>query len=335
MMQRAGMLGSLPLCIDEITSNNRELNREWLPKFIFDYAAGMHKIKGSATGNAEVSHEMMWTGISIITSNTPGLEAMMGARKHTSEGEVRRYLEWNLPDRYRLTWTPEEREARALLATNYGHAGPLFAQWCVLNQEKVRSVMEQVTEHWRRLSGATDEERFWTAMVVSIVSGYVLAGKNYANIVQMPVAPILDFFLALVVRQRKIIAGNQISAMDTLNAYTAEHIGSFIKTEGSHVMQHLLGGQAVQPSSARHAVKGRIEYNVTPGYVDYYIETRMLKLHCADHGIGYESFLKELETTATVQQARKDLLSGTKGPTMRVLCVKITRAIEDVEADER
>lgn len=333
MMQRAGMLGSLPLCIDEITANNRELNREWLPKFIFDYAAGMHKIKGSASSNAEVQHEMLWSGIAMLTSNTPGLEAMMGARKHTSEGEVRRYLEWNLPDRYKLVWTPEEKRALSLLAGNVGHAGPAFAQWCVRHQDQVQQVIDQVRGYWLEKTGATDDERFWTATVTSICAGYILAGRKHANIIDMPVSPIFAFFEELIARQRKVIAGNQASALDTLNAYTAEHYGSFIKTEGSTVLQHLAGGAAILPSSAKSQVRGRVEYNVTPGYVNFFIDVRHMKLHCADHSVGFDAFVKELQTSCTVEIVQKNLLAGTKGPQMRTKCLKIVRSIEDVEAD--
>ena len=334
MMQRAGMLGSLMLGVDEITSKNRSLAMEWLPSFIFDYAAGMHKIKGSASSNSEVAQELLWSAIAFISSNTPGLEAMMGARKHTSEGEARRHLEWQTPAGYELKWTPEENEIRSLLEHNTGVAGPLFAKWCARNMNKVHHVMQQVLEHWKKISGARDDERFWTAMVVSVVSGYVLAGRKYANIVDIPATPIFEFFLKLVVRQRRIIASNQKSATDTLNAYIAEYMGNFIKTEGSQVMQHLVGGAAIQPSSAKSQVRGRVEYNVTPGHVDFYIEMRLLKLHCADSGLGYEAFVNQLQDNLTVDTVRKNLLAGTKGPEMRVPCLKITKTIADVEATE-
>jgi hypothetical protein len=99
-------------------------------------------------------------------------------------------------------------------------------------------------------------------------------------------------------------------------------------------MQHLVGGAAIQPSSAKANVRGRVEYNVTPGHVDFYIEMRLLKLHCADSGLGYEAFVNQLQDNLTVDTVRKNLLAGTKGPEMRVPCLKITKTIADVEATE-
>lgn len=334
MMQRAGLLGSLPLCVDEITSNNRELNREWLPKFIFDYAAGMHKIKGSASGNTEIQHETVWSSIAIITSNTPGLEAMMGARTHTSEGEARRFLEWEQGAGSKIIWAPSEREILKLLEHNYGHAGRAFAQWCVLNTTTVRRVLDEIAAMWRTESGATDEERFWTSGVVCMLAGYILAGPRYANIVSIPISPLFQFWATLVQRQRKIIAGNQTTALDVLNAYIREHNGNLVRAEGSVVMQQLGKTGAIQPNSSKSIIRGRVEYDIVPGYVDFFIEVKMLKLHCADVSMGYSAFLQELERVATVREMSKDLLAGTKGPSMRVSCIKVTRAISAVEADD-
>jgi hypothetical protein len=334
MLQRAGLLGSLPLCIDEITNKSREYNREWLPKYLMDYSAGMHKIKGSATGNAEIQHEVIWSGISILTSNTPGLEAMMGARNHSSEGEARRMLEWEQPMGSKIQWTPAERETLKLLEHNVGHAGRIFAQWCVRHQDTVKDVLEKVKNDWVKFSASTDEERFWTSMISCILAGYLLAGPKYANLLEIPLTPIRDFWLRLVNRTRTIINSNQSSAKDVLNAYIREHHGHFVGVVGGVVMQNLMGGTAIVPSSAKTTIRGRIEKDVIPGYTDFYIEIKMLRMHCAEVAVGYSEFLQELGKVAVVSEGRKDLLAGTHAPSMRVLCIKVSRTAADVEADE-
>jgi hypothetical protein len=334
MMQRAGLYGSLPLCVDEITQSYRESNREWLPKFIFDFSAGTHKIKGSASGNNEILHDVVWSSIAIITSNAPGLEAMMGARSHTSEGEARRHLEWELPRSYSLTWTAEEDRVRKLISANYGVAGRMFAQWCVLNTDKVREVLAQMTALWTERARAKDDERFWTALVVSILAGYILAGPKYANVLEMPVSPILDFWLGIVNRARGIISGNQSSALDVLNSYIREHSGNFVHVQSNQVLQQLAGKLEIQPNTDKQAIRGRIEYDVTPGHVDFYVEAKLLKVHCAGVSMSYTTFIEELRRVAVIIEGPKNLLAGTKGPTMRVQCVKITRPISALNPND-
>jgi hypothetical protein len=332
-MQRAGFLGSLPLNIDEITGKSRELNREFMPAFILCHSAGVHKIKGSASGNAEIFNELFWEQFAHLTSNTPSLEAMMGARRHTSEGEARRLLEWELPRGYKISWSAEEQDVLQLLSENYGVAGPAFAQWCVLHIDAVKDVLANVRAALIREFNIQADERYWLSGVTCLVAGWILAGPKYANIVSMPVGEIIKFWQMILTRTRNIIAGNQQTALDVLNAYTRENHGKFIMVKSNVVMASVLGGLVPMSNSSRSEIRGRIEDDVNPGYRDYYIEIKMLKIHCADASMGYGAFIEELQNVASIKECQRDLLAGTNGPNMRVKCIKITRPIVDVRED--
>jgi hypothetical protein len=63
----------------------------------------------------------------------------------------------------------------------------------------------------------------------------------------------------------------------------------------------------------RTVVRGRVECDVYPGHTVFFVERKMLQLHCADCGMSYSSFVEELRGLVTVEEARKNLLSGTNG----------------------
>lgn len=330
LLQRAGFLGSCHLSVDEITNLQHTSDREFMPQLIFDYSQGQHKLKGSASGNAEVAQELFWEGFQLTTANTPVLEAMMGARAVTSEGEARRVLEWHLQDGYKLTWGPGEAEIAQLIKSHYGVAMRAYAQWLVLNQDATAEIVAATRKAWVQYAAAVDEERYWSSGVGSNVAGFIIAGPKYANIIDIPWEPIMEFWLRDVVNPaRAIIGANQSHAMDILNAYIRENNPNFIQVEGSVVMQNLTGNNyAITPHSDRRLIRGRVERNVNPGFEDLYIEAKMLKMHCASLNRGYAAFLKELGTVASVKELqRKDLTAGTKGPSLRVPVVKVTRPI--------
>lgn len=330
LLQRAGFFGSCHLAIDEITNLQHASEREFMPQLIFDYSQGQHKLKGAANGNAEIAQELFWEGIQLTSANTPVLEAMMGARAVTSEGEARRVLEWNLPDGYKLVWGPGEFEISQLIKQHFGVAMRAYAQWLVLNQDATASIAKEARDAWVQYAGAIDDERYWSSGTGSYAAAAILMGPKYANIADVPFEMIMEFFLKDVVNPaRAIINANQAHAMDILNAYIRENTPNIIQVEGSIVMQNLTGQNfAVSPNSDRRAVRGRVERNVTPGFEDLYIESKMLKMHCAALNRSYTAFIKELGTVATVEDnKRKDLTAGTKGPSMRVPVVKITRPI--------
>ncbi len=329
LLQRAGFFGSCHLAVDEITNLQHASEREFMPQLIFDYSQGQHKLKGSATGNAEIMQELFWEGIQLTSANTPVLESMMGARAVTSEGEARRVLEWNLPDGYKLVWGPGEFEISQQIKENYGHAMRIYAQWLVTNQDLAREICQLAYVEWKKYSSALDDERFWSSGAGSYVAAAILLGSKYANIVDIPMEHVMHFILKHIINPaRAVINSNQSHAMDILNAYIRENNPNFIQVEGSIVMQNLTGQNfAITPNSDRRLVRGRVERNVVPGQEDLYIEAKMLKIHCAQLNRGYAAFIKELGAVATVEETRKDLLAGTKGPTMRVPVVKVSRAI--------
>jgi hypothetical protein len=328
LMQRAGLLGALPLVVDEITAKQRESDREFVPNLVFNYSNGAHKVKGSATGNNEIINDLFWEALMLFSSNTPALEAMMGARIATSEGEARRMLEWVIPKHFRFEWADEqEREESKLLETNYGIAGRMFVQYCVMHQDEIAKICNEALIEWRRVSGATDDERFWSSGIGANIAGWIIARR--AGIIDIPLSGIINFWLEDVISPaRVIISSNQRSALDILNSYIRENNNNFVTVEGSIVMQNLNGNKyAVTPDSQRRIVRGRIERNMIPGVEDIYLETKMVKTHCANMNFGFQAFMSELDAHAQVREGRKNLLAGTNGPNMRVDCVRITRTL--------
>ena len=327
MMQRAALWGSLPVNVDESTEKQRESKGEFVPKIAFAYSNCAHKIKGSATGNAEVSHDMLWSGKMLMTSNDPALEAMLGARKHTSHGEVRRILEWHITDGDELEWTDAERATLGKLAHNYGVVGRKFAVWCTRNKELVEDTCRQMYEYWRTWAGAKDDERFWTSSIGADLAALLLLNSKHAAIIDIPVSGVRDFWREIVVNQREMIAQNVTTALDLLNRYIADNTGAFVHVRHGLVTQALLDFGKLSPTSPKGAVRGRVEHNAKEGKTDFYVEEKLLRVHCADAGVGYNSFIKELQKQAAVALVRKDLLSGTAGPSMRVACLRLTQPL--------
>ena len=131
---------------------------------------------------------------------------------------------------------------------------------------------------------------------------------------------------------RRIINTNRQYASDLLNAFVREHHGGFVKLAApSATMAIFADGREVRPDSTKGSVRGRVEYDVVPGWTDFYIEVRLLKEYCAKRNKSYIEFVQELQQRSSVTEVRKDLLAKTKGPSLRVVCLKISQRNEDLE----
>ena len=332
--QRQGLLNSLPFIIDETTSKSRE-DFEWLPEFLLDLTQGKGKDRMKQGSNEERINTSTWKLLVLLSSNTHVMDFLSGARKHASQGEMFRILELQM--NRKLKWTTEEGKTLGLLKDNFGVVGLEFIRWLVQNRETAKEVLMKTQANLETEFETNADERYWTAGNACILSVLQLLGKKYANLIDIPIKPIVEVLRLMVYSARGIIHGSKRNAEDVLNAYTRERFGKFVVVKNLNgVLDATLGGNGdIDQSLTRSDVAGRVEHGFTPGHVDYFIEEQLLKQHCVSMSYGYKDFKEQLERLPNykIKYLRKDMLSKTRGPTMRVNVMQITRPVyEDEES---
>jgi hypothetical protein len=330
--QRQGLLNSLPFIIDETTSKSRE-DFEWLPEFLLDLTQGKGKDRMKQGSNEERINTSTWKLLVLLSSNTHVMDFLSGARKHASQGEMFRILELQMNKK--LKWTTDEGATLGLLKDNFGVIGLELIRWMVQNRETVKQVVAKAKTDLTAEFDSNDDERYWTAGNSCIVAIVQLLGKKHANLIDIPIKPIVEVLRMMVYSARGIIHGSKRNAEDVLNAYTRERFGKFVVVKNLNgVLDATLGGNGdIDQSLTRSDVAGRVEHGFTPGHVDYFIEEQLLKQHCVSMSYGYKDFKEQLERLPNykIKYLRKDMLSKTRGPTMRVNVMEISRPVYEDE----
>ena len=340
MQQRAGLLNSLPLLIDEITSAQRK-DMEWAPNFIFDFAEGKGKERMENGANKERVNNTVWASTCTMTSNELLSDFMAGARKFSSNGELLRMLEWT--PNVKLTWTREEAEVLKKLKHNYGVAGEAWVRWMVRNQDIIPDVVRMVHKRLKEKFHFTDDERYWHAGCTTTISAALMIssgsfrGRPYAGILDVAIEPLLHALKEIIDKARGVIKHNVRTAEDVLNAYIRDNYGGFIvikKVEGK-ILAQWSDGDTVDKSITRTKVLGRVEHGISrPGYRDFFIEEGLLKQHCVNMNFGYTDFRDQLAAVFAVSFIKKDMLARTSGPNMRVNVMHICRPEDDLDASD-
>lgn len=336
MQQRAGLLNSMPLLIDEITSKSRNDN-EWAPAFIFDISEGQGKERMEAGSNKERVNNSTWSLTCTMTSNTHMVDVLTGARKHSSNGELMRMLEWT-PTKP-LKWTDEDHKVLKELRQNYGVAGEMWIKWLVANYDTAKKVWATVHANLRDKLKFTDEERYWHAACTSTVTAAVLLGDTYSGIINLPVDRVISALNELIMDARANFKQAARDAEDVLNTYVRDYYGKFVvirRKDGSILAE--FGDDLMGKTSTRGMVMGRIEHGlVRENLVEFYIEEQLIKQHCAAMSFGYTDFKRQMEKKAVeaksgfnVRYTKKDMLARTDGPSMRVNVVHLSIPREDV-----
>ena len=328
MQQRLGLLNSHPLITDEITAKNRAAP-EWLPEFLLDMTEGRGKERMESGSNKERLNLSTWMTVCLMSSNTHVVDYLTGGRDHSSEGELRRLLEFTFEEA--LTWEPHEIEIIKSLQSNYGVAGYKLVEYMVEHADEFpTSVREAVAAMYTEFN-ATNDERFWMAGIGTAV--HARNAFKAAGIVDIPLRPVLNAFKKVVTAMRSSMKHSLRTAEDVLNAYTRESYGSFVvlKPSGGGLMAELGSGQVIDQTITRNKILGRVEHGITPGYIDYFIEETLLKSYCASMSFGYASFKRQLEDTFQIEYLRKNMTSKTKGPAMRVPAMRVRRKMDELD----
>jgi len=349
MQQRAGLLNSLPLLIDEITSKARN-DVEWVPEFIFNVSEGQGKERMESGANKERVNNTTWALTCTMTSNTHLHDVLTSARKHSSNGEIMRMLEWT-PNKHLRFNSEEERSALMSLTQNYGVAGEAWVRWLVCNYDTARKVWAKVHHQLRTTLEFTDEERYWHAACTSVVAAGVLLSSKYAGILEVPLEGITEALGALVRKARSNFKQSARSAEDVLNAFIQDSYGTFVivRKDGVGKIKSELGEDMTTRHSTRGRIMGRIEINAELGEARLFVEERIFRMHCSSMSFGYEDFKRQYTTFVKQKIAegmayqvqfgvRKNMLANTDGVAMRVSAAQFVLPIKllDPEAqDER
>ena len=147
---------------------------------------------------------------------------------------------------------------------------------------------------------------------------------------------ITNVLKGMVISAKSMVKDNVRTAEDVLNSYTREYYGKMVVVKAIEgALAASIGENGViDQSITRSEIFGRVEHNITPGHVDYYIEEQLLKKYCSSMSFGYTDFKKQLESMYNVSYLKKDLMSKTKGPQMRVNAMKISRRVSNDEDPE-
>lgn len=332
--QRGGMFKNFSVIMDEITAKNRD-DFEWLATYLLDKTQGKGKERMESGANKERVNETEWKSIDLFSSNSHVLD-FLASRKHSSMGEIMRVLELKLTQVIDLS--DQEAEDIDALKENYGVCGEQFIRWLVQNRETAKEVRKDVEKYLKQEMGYAGNERYWMAGNSCLIACVVLMGSKYANIIDIPVKPILKVLRAMVDDGRNALSGSKRSAEDILNMYTRDNYGKFIivkKIDG--LIKATLGDAGVVDESiTRTQVAGRVEHDFTPNHIDYYIEESQLRQHCSSMSYGYKDLVEQLTKMPNykITFMKKNMLSKTRGPELRMNVMKISRPVEMENAPE-
>lgn len=301
-ISRLGAYKNLPYTVDEMT------NME--PKEFSGQAYAMGSGKGKDRmrqhSNSLRRNDTTWQTISLCSSNASFREKLL-AFKASPDGELMRLFEYNID----YTSALEPEYAREMfdhqLLENYGHAGGIYAEWLVNNQEEAKRVWLEVEAKLIAKIGLIPKERFRTGGAVSNLAGGVIAKR--LGLCSYDLKAIFNWVVAELLRMRdeaNAIAGTVSSA---------SVVGDFINlnTQNILVVNANKDKQSGMQSMPKQEPKGELRVRFEPDTNKVFIISKAFMDHCTSKQLPYRDLIAEMKSTGLLLgSAPKRMSAGMK-----------------------
>ena len=223
LVSRLGLYGSLPLYLDEVSN----IEGQELSDLLYRITQGRDKAR-LGRDSREKAVLNSWNTVAVASSNH-SLTDKLSNLKADASAEINRIMELSCTpiksfDRHKATET-----YRAFHA-NHGTAGPDYVRYLVEHQGSHRDKLDALTKKIDAMSGASSDERFWSAMSAVGIYGGLIAKK--LGLIQFEIAPVLAWLVERIKEMREDKEELVVNQVDVLGQFLDEVSHGIMVTAG-------------------------------------------------------------------------------------------------------
>jgi uncharacterized protein (DUF927 family) len=296
-LHRMAVMCNLPLGVDEIT----KMSGDDFSDMAYSVSQGAPRRRMKANVNEEREAMGFWSTIMVSTSNADMIDKLESL-KSTSEGELMRLFQYKIDPTNNLS-RHEAKRIFGRLQSNYGRAGPIYAQYLVSNLEEIIDFLFQVQDKFDNDAGIETRERYRSGIAAANIAGAIIA-KNL-GLHDINVRAVHEWAVSTVQEQHAAV-------VNTPYDY-ASIIGEFLFKNNNNI----LVVNKVSTSKAGIAAapivlpKGALLVRYEPDTKRLFIISSALKQFCVERQITFRDMLGTLNRSkAFIASVRTRMDSG-------------------------
>ena len=308
-MNRADVMHSLPVCMDEITN----IRPQDASEMIYQITGGQQRNRMSSTGNTERYRGEPWNLLFVSSANCSLIDKVAMA-KAMPKAEAQRVLEIETS---RLFTEKADKQLTDAFSTelqnNYGHAGILFVQYVMGNISETKLLVETLQRQIDNAAGLGPENRFWSAAVATSLAAAVIC--KHLNLLDYDIPNLRAYIIKNILKANKsVTADMSLDPMDLVTAYTYQNLGRILQIKSTIDRRSKGNANGIddlvvpdqQPKTAD--IVGRYETDLHV----LYLLPMPFKVWLADQQVNYNSVLADLKAKYSAKKSKVRLTKGTK-----------------------
>ena len=301
-MNRGEVYHNLPLYMDELTNTSgKELSN-----LAYQLTGGRQRGRMSASSNTERHRGDSWRLLAVTTGNTSMVERI-SIIKAMPKAEAQRIMECRV-SRIHFETKEETDVFSACLQNNYGHAGKIYVQHIMNNLDEVKKLLSDVQARVDAKAGLTAENRYWSILVASTITGLMLAKR--IGLVDYDIKKVFAWGIEKLKENKRQVEDMSVSVEETLNDYIHEHWSNVLWIKSTDDLRKQEDGVTeliIPESQARGKLVARYETDLKRAY----LIVKPLKTWCGEQQINYNSFIYDLTNKMGATKTKMRLSRGT------------------------
>jgi hypothetical protein len=314
---RLGVHNNLPFTIDEITN----MNAKDFSTLAYNMTQGRGKDRVKQSANELRANLTSWATISLCSSNASFAEKMI-ADKASPDGELMRLLEYRIDPCDAVDAALGKHMFDHQLMQNYGHAGPIYAEYLVNNLDSSVKDALEVQSRLDTTLNLTQRERFWSSLVASNITGGLIAKR--LEIIDWDMRRIYKWALGMVGNLRVETAPPMLDVTAIVGDYINRHMQNILVVKGN----------VDRRTNARELPsmepKGELLIRWEPDTKLLFVSTGKFQADCVKYQINYRDTLRRLQGAGIyLRTENKRLSKGMKISSPAVSCLVLDGSKED------
>jgi uncharacterized protein (DUF927 family) len=316
-IMRFGVMNNLPVTIDEITNSKPEEFSD----LIYNITQGRGKDRVKQSANELRKNFTRWQLMALTSSNASFYEKM-SSYKSTPDGELMRLLEYPIENTNVFEVEFAKHMFDHVLMENYGHAGPIYAQYLVSNYEECRELTLSVQRMLDAQVGATQRERIWSAQAAANLAGAHIADK--LNLVSWDKKALFAFAVNLITTSRTEAPLPVTNTVAVIGDYLNRHINNIL------VVNEGVDRRSQMPSLPMMEPRGELLARYEPDTKKLFIPVGALRQDCVKFQVNFRDLVKKLTDDGIVVGTEvKRVSKGMKITSPGVRCLVLDAATPD------
>lgn len=309
-MNRADVMHSLPVCMDEITNIHPREGSD----LIYKITGGRQRNRMSSNGNTERYRGDPWNLIFLSSANTSLIDKVAMA-KAMPKAEAQRVLEIETTRLFTQKSDKELTDAFSKqLQSNYGHAGVIFVEYVLNHMQEVKLLVETVQKQIDRAANLGPENRFWSAAAASSIAAAVIC--SHLKLLPYNVKALREYVVQRILQDNKTASSDMLlDPMELVTTYTYENWGRILQIKstldmrGAHNSTKAIDDLVVPDQQPRTSdMVGRYETDLKR----LYLLPKPFKEWLAEQQINYNSVVSDLKKGFGARKVKMRLTKGTK-----------------------